>query len=170
MPRGGARIGAGRKRGSVNRKTREVVNDAIVRGARLPLEYMLQVIEDETATQARRDQMAIAAAPFCHPRLSAVTTNNTSVNTNHNTEAQVVQIFAVPRGARIEKDGTALTIDGEACELQAVEPFKGTPALTDERDHSADYKRAEPERERFETVELEPPENLVRMDRFKSPA
>lgn len=35
----------------------------------LPLDYMLQVINDPTETdKSRKDRMAIAAAPFCHPR------------------------------------------------------------------------------------------------------
>ena len=35
----------------------------------MPLDYMLSIIRDETATQERRDKMAIAAAPYCHPRV-----------------------------------------------------------------------------------------------------
>jgi len=35
-----------------------------------PLDYMLAVIRDPTAAQTRRDRMAIAAAPYCHPRVS----------------------------------------------------------------------------------------------------
>jgi hypothetical protein len=33
-----------------------------------PLDYMLAVVRDPTAAQTRRDRMAIAAAPYCHPR------------------------------------------------------------------------------------------------------
>ena len=36
----------------------------------MPLDYMLSVIRDPTATQDRRDRMAIAAAPYCHPRVA----------------------------------------------------------------------------------------------------
>jgi hypothetical protein len=36
----------------------------------MPLDYMLSVIRDPTATQERRDRMAIAAAPYCHPKLA----------------------------------------------------------------------------------------------------
>jgi len=36
----------------------------------MPLDYMLSVIRDPTATQERRDRMATAAAPYCHARLS----------------------------------------------------------------------------------------------------
>src|SRR5689334_7427626 len=35
-----------------------------------PLQYMLNTINDGEAAPGRRDRMAIAAAPFCHPRLS----------------------------------------------------------------------------------------------------
>ena len=35
-----------------------------------PLEYMLTVMNDPAADQTRRDRMAIAAAPYCHPRMS----------------------------------------------------------------------------------------------------
>ena len=33
-----------------------------------PLDYMLSVMNDPTATQQRRDRMAIASAPYCHQR------------------------------------------------------------------------------------------------------
>lgn len=35
-----------------------------------PLEYMLSIINDPGADPARRDRMAAAAAPFCHPRVA----------------------------------------------------------------------------------------------------
>jgi hypothetical protein len=35
-----------------------------------PLEYMLLVMNDPEADMARRDRMAMAAAPYCHPRVS----------------------------------------------------------------------------------------------------
>jgi hypothetical protein len=38
----------------------------------LPLDYMLAVIRDPGAGVARRDRMAIAAAPYCHPRVAYV--------------------------------------------------------------------------------------------------
>ena len=38
-----------------------------------PLAYMLKVMRDESEPAARRDAMAIAAAPYVHPRLAAVT-------------------------------------------------------------------------------------------------
>lgn len=65
MPKGGWRLGTGpkpRPRGPAltGGPSREVT----------PLEYMLFVMNDTTADMARRDRMAIAAAPFCHPRFA----------------------------------------------------------------------------------------------------
>jgi hypothetical protein len=37
-----------------------------------PLDYMLAVMRDPTASEARRDMMAKAAAPYRHPQLQAV--------------------------------------------------------------------------------------------------
>jgi hypothetical protein len=37
-----------------------------------PLDYMLQVMRDPTVSEARRDMMAKAAAPYRHPQLQAV--------------------------------------------------------------------------------------------------
>lgn len=71
MARGGKREGAGRPKGSASRKTREVADRAAEEGL-LPLDYMLKVMRDEGADQKRRDGMAIAAAPYLHPKLSAV--------------------------------------------------------------------------------------------------
>jgi hypothetical protein len=38
----------------------------------LPLDYMLSVMRDANADPKRRDAMAIAAAPYLHPKVSAV--------------------------------------------------------------------------------------------------
>ena len=37
-----------------------------------PLDYMLAVMRDPSASEARRDMMAKAAAPYRHPQLQAV--------------------------------------------------------------------------------------------------
>jgi hypothetical protein len=39
-------------------------------GWMLPLDYLLTVINDATVPAERRDRIAIAAAPYCHPRLT----------------------------------------------------------------------------------------------------
>lgn len=89
MARGGARPGAGRKKGIVSFKDslatriqteakaeaiREVVREVRKKGD-TPLEYMLSVMRDDTVDNKRRDAMAAAAAPYLHPRLSNATLN-----------------------------------------------------------------------------------------------
>lgn len=78
--RGGRRQGAGRPIGAATRKTREIADRAADDGI-TPLEYMLQIMrepsdhEDEKvqiAREAMRFEAAKAAAPYMHPRLSAV--------------------------------------------------------------------------------------------------
>jgi hypothetical protein len=38
----------------------------------LPLDYMLLVMRDPPVDHKRRDAMAMAAAPYLHPRLTAI--------------------------------------------------------------------------------------------------
>lgn len=64
---GGARHGAGRKPGSVNRRNAEVVAEALAAG-QTPLEYMLGIMRDENADSKERAWAAEKAAPFLHPR------------------------------------------------------------------------------------------------------
>ena len=45
-------------------------------GGLQPLDYMLQVMRDPTASEARRDMMAKAAAPYRHPQLQAIAVRN----------------------------------------------------------------------------------------------
>ena len=61
----------GRQRGTRNRATEEARAAAAATGA-LPLDYMLSVMRDAAADHKRRDAMAMAAAPYLHPRLSAI--------------------------------------------------------------------------------------------------
>jgi hypothetical protein len=68
--RGGKRAGAGRPRGSLTKKTQEIAIAAMAAGI-TPLELMLSVVQDASAPSSVRLAMAIAAAPYCHPRLAA---------------------------------------------------------------------------------------------------
>jgi hypothetical protein len=68
MPRtGGAREGAGRKPGSVNRRNAEVIAEAIAAGI-TPVEFMLGIMRDQDADPKRREWAAEKAAPYLHPR------------------------------------------------------------------------------------------------------
>jgi hypothetical protein len=72
MARGGARKGAGRKPTSPNVRSREMAEKAFERGDRMPLEIMLDMMNGRAPYD--KDLMALcqAAAPYLHPRLSAV--------------------------------------------------------------------------------------------------
>jgi hypothetical protein len=69
-PKGLPKTG-GRQKGVANKRTREIA-DAAVKEGLTPLEWMLQVLRDENVDPERRDEMAKAAAPYIHPRLSNV--------------------------------------------------------------------------------------------------
>lgn len=81
MARGGARKGAGRKKGSANRRTAEIAQRAAAEGI-TPLEFMLKILRDAPPAgadaltllkyDALRFEAAKAAAPYMHPRLNAI--------------------------------------------------------------------------------------------------
>lgn len=68
--KGGKREGAGRKPGSLTKRNQEIAAKAMSEGES-PLEYMLRVMRDSTADEARRADMAKSAAPYMHPRLAS---------------------------------------------------------------------------------------------------
>lgn len=69
-PKGGPKLG-GRAKGTPN-KANAAREAEIAQSGKTPLEYMLGVMRDEGAPDDRRDDMAKAAAPYVHPKLSAV--------------------------------------------------------------------------------------------------
>lgn len=69
MAKGGYRPGAGRPKGPAKSSAKELATTVTKCGGRTPLEYMLTVMNDQDADVTRRDRMAIAAAPFMHPRV-----------------------------------------------------------------------------------------------------
>lgn len=72
-PRGPRPLGktGGRVKGTIHIRTaiREAKH---AEGGILPLEYMLKVLRDVNEEPERRDAMAIAAAPYVHPKLTSV--------------------------------------------------------------------------------------------------
>ena len=68
---GGARPGSGRKRGSPNVKSAEVIAKALEEGV-TPIEYMLDIMRDDKADQKERQWAAEKCAPFIHPRPAPV--------------------------------------------------------------------------------------------------
>jgi len=69
--RGGARPNAGRKPGAINKATKAAREKAEAEGV-LPLDFMLNRMRDEEAPIADRMDMAKAAAPYIHAKLSSV--------------------------------------------------------------------------------------------------
>lgn len=68
--KGGARVGAGRKKGAANRKTVETQAATEASGI-TPLEYMLDVMRNGSDERMRMSA-AQAAAPYVHAKLSSV--------------------------------------------------------------------------------------------------
>ncbi len=73
MPRGGYRPGAGRPKGSGKKRKEAAPMPPLSAAAaepetRTPLEYMLAVMNDPSASVERRDRMAVAAASYLHGR------------------------------------------------------------------------------------------------------
>lgn len=123
MPRGGARPNAGRPRkhpvgtapkAKVKRNKRAVTEAAppidpeVKREARksglTPLEYMLDVVNDEGADELRRDRMAVAAAPYVHPKAGEVPLGKKEQRQVRAEEATSAGKFAVPSGPKLVVD------------------------------------------------------------------
>lgn len=71
MSRGGVRAGAGRKPGTLTKRTREAAEKLHIEGEN-PLDFLLQVMRNPEADFDARFEAAKAAAPYVHPRLQAV--------------------------------------------------------------------------------------------------
>jgi hypothetical protein len=98
--RGGFRPGAGRPKGARAKATELAVKRAGTEGI-LPLEFMLAIMRDEEADVALRVDMAKAAAPYVHARLSQVDSTVKHVQaTDELTEAELVALLSGRRGSR----------------------------------------------------------------------
>ena len=82
MGHGGARAGAGRKPGTINRFSRDLLENAAQSG-QLPVDYMLEVMRDKSVDTRLRIDAAKAAAPYVHQRLSAISVDLTTQDVAH---------------------------------------------------------------------------------------
>jgi hypothetical protein len=77
--------------------------EAAAAGGELPLDYMLAVMRDPKVPAKRRDEMAKAAAPYLHSRLSAVSLNGedgmTGTDGNPIDQNITVTFVRAPNGA-----------------------------------------------------------------------
>lgn len=100
--RGGYRPGAGRPKNAVLAPA-DVPRDirAAAREVQMtPLEYMLAVMNDPDVDAARRDRMAIAAAPFVHARAEAVAGGKKAQRQERAEQSAAEGLYAVPDDAR----------------------------------------------------------------------
>ena len=94
----------GRQKGTLNRATAEARAAAEATGI-LPLAYMLSVMRDSTADAKRRDAMAMAAAPYLHPKVSPVEAKLNEPERSEPSEIRVTFVRPRPRddvGALVE--------------------------------------------------------------------
>jgi hypothetical protein len=63
---------------------------------------MMEVLQDPTAAENRRDEMAKSAAPFVHPKLSAVAALDASGKLSG---IMAVNIVSVPNEMFLSRDG-----------------------------------------------------------------
>jgi hypothetical protein len=73
--KGGARPGAGRPCGSkssTGKRRQEEIARLKAAGAELPLDRLLRRMGDLSEPERYRDSLAIAAAPYLHPRLTSI--------------------------------------------------------------------------------------------------
>ena len=70
--KGGARQGAGRPKGAINKKTAELTARVEAAGI-TPLDFMLNLMRNEQADMAERFEAAKAAAPYVHAKLQTTT-------------------------------------------------------------------------------------------------
>ena len=68
--RGGARAGSGRKAGTFNKRTTEIVEQLLADNL-TPIQFMLNEMQDTTQSRSYRLEAAKAVAPFLHAKLSS---------------------------------------------------------------------------------------------------
>ena len=94
MPHGGARSGSGRPNGARTKKKRPDPVELAAQHGLTPLDYLLNLMRDETVPPERRDWAAKTACQYCHPRLALIATPNSPRTINNNLQIELV----VPEG------------------------------------------------------------------------
>lgn len=94
----------GRKKGSLNRRTRELLTQAEA-GGEMPLDYMLRIMRSKSKaiSDERRDEMAKAAAPFLHSRLATVEHKRPPMDLSKLSDEELEFLARISR--RIEEQG-----------------------------------------------------------------
>ncbi len=92
----------GRQAGTRNKVTTAARGMAQATGI-LPLEYMLQVMRDTEADKRRRDSMAMAAAPYLHPRVASNSIDSIAIAAQSGAENVGIRVTFV-KPPRVDDD------------------------------------------------------------------
>lgn len=119
----------GRKKGGTNKLTKATLAIAKKvelkkKGNVLPLEYMLDRMNDEKAPRAERNYMAVSAAPYCHQKQTSLNiSGNATLNVNFaGREMSLEEMQASYRQIlSATPDQLLKTIEGEAVRMVADE-------------------------------------------------
>jgi hypothetical protein len=63
-----------------------------------PLQYMIQTMNDPSVDQHRRDRMALEAAPYMHPKLTAIAVGPSDGSPSSNLTVTTINVISVPSG------------------------------------------------------------------------
>jgi hypothetical protein len=84
----------GRQKGTPNKRTPAIKEAEIAATGETPRDYMLRVMRDPTVDWNRRDAMAKAAAPYCHPHLASVEHGGVESKYDRMSEEELVRLIA----------------------------------------------------------------------------
>ena len=104
---GGARAGAGRRKGTMNKK------DRLKSGELMPVDFMLAVMRNPKNDYSRRMDAAKSVAPYIHPKLVAA-----QIETNDTDRAMILQTLV--ERAQVDREQPKL-IEADAKELPNVQ-------------------------------------------------
>jgi hypothetical protein len=91
----------GRPRGSLNKRTQTLL-EAAKAGGDMPLDFLLRLMRDPHSPMARRIEAAKAAAPFLHPKLSAIDAKLNSVAGDPSAETDTIRVeFVLPSKSHV---------------------------------------------------------------------
>ena len=137
MPSGGARAGAGRKAGVKLPKIRKINVDEIMNAVgtgpdKMPLPFLLAMMhapEDNGIKLSERIQCAIAAAPYCHPKLASIEVKGENRSTMQTQSDLASALRDLARIARLRE--SVPIIEGDILEKGAQVDIMPGPVLTE---------------------------------------
>ena len=132
---GGARPGAGRKAGTANRRSAEIVADLMASGLS-PAEYLVGLYRNEAADPKDRAWAANAVAPYVHPRLApaqqrvAIALPDTSTAAGVR-DAIAVVVQAVAKGEIAPGEGQSIVavIEAQRKAIETIDVIERLEAL-----------------------------------------